>query len=109
MTRRRPFYRPLRPKFDVPGDIDPRQVRRSLGCTQQHFADLIGVSVRVVEAWERLQWSRLAPGEVSNNGSMWKSRYRRPTGAARVLLAMVERDPWIVYDVMTGHLSPERG
>ena len=109
MSRRRPFERPWRPKFDVPGDIDPRQVRRSLGCTQQHFADLIGVSVRVVEAWERLQWSRLAPGEVSNNGSVWKNRHRRPTGAARVLLAMVERDPWIVYDVMTGQLSPDRG
>jgi DNA-binding transcriptional regulator YiaG len=99
----------VRPKFDVPDDIDPRAVRQSLRYTQQRFANLIGVSVRVVQAWERVQWVRLAPGEVSTNGSMWKTRYRRPTGAARVLLAMVQRDPWIVYDVMTGRLSPDRG
>jgi hypothetical protein len=40
---------------------------------------------------------------------MWKTRYRRPTGAARVLLAMVERDPWVVFDVMTGQLPTDRG
>jgi len=40
---------------------------------------------------------------------MWKFRYRRPTSAARVLLAMAQRDPWVVYDVMTGQLSPDRG
>src|SRR5260370_42209571 len=109
MVRRRPFERPWRPKIDVPSDIDPRAVRQSLGYTQERFANLLGVSVRVVQAWERPQWSRLGPGEVSKNGSMWRHRYRRPTGAARVLLAMVERDPWIVYDVMTGQLSPDRG
>src|SRR5260370_13236560 len=109
MPRRRPFERPFRPKFDVPNDIDPREVRRALRRSQQSFADLIGVSVRVVQAWERTQWVRLAPGEKSENGSMWKTRYRRPTGAARVLLAMVQRDPWIVYDVMIGQLSPGRG
>jgi len=95
------LHRPSRPKVQIPGDIDPREVRRSLGMTQQSFADLLGVSVRVVEAWERRHWLRLAPGEVSKNGSMWKCRYRRPTGAARVLLAMIERDPFIVYDVLT--------
>jgi DNA-binding transcriptional regulator YiaG len=114
MVRRHPKHRPLRPrrpsvpKFDVPDDIDPRAVRQSLGCTQERFAGLIGVSVRTIQAWERLHWMRLAPGERSENGSMWKCRHRRPTGAARVLLAIVERDPWIIFDVMTGQLSRGR-
>jgi DNA-binding transcriptional regulator YiaG len=106
MPRRRPFERPWRPKFDVPDDIDPRAVRQSLRKTQQGFASLIGVSLRTVQAWERRHWIRRAPGE---DGPTWNTRYRRPTGAARVLLAMVERDPWVVYDVMTGQLSPDRG
>ncbi len=101
MPRRHPFERPWRPKFTVPDDIDPREVRLALKRSQQSFADLIGVSLRTVQAWERRLWVRLAPGEPLNNGSMWKCRYRRPTGAARVLLAMVERDPFIVYDVLT--------
>src|SRR6266446_3069333 len=95
MPRRRPLKRPMRPQFEVPDDIDPRQVREALRYSQERFASMLGVSVRVVQAWERTQWVRLAPGEVSTNCSMWKTRHLRPTGAARVLLAMVRRDPWI--------------
>ena len=105
---RRPDRRPLRPrrpsmpKFDVPDDIDPRAVRQSLRCTQERFAALLGVSVRTIQAWERVHWVRLGPGEPSPNGSRWKACRRRPAGAARVLLALVERDPWAIYDIMTG-------
>src|SRR4029077_8167462 len=104
MPRRGPFERPWRPKFEVPDEVDPRAVRQSLGYSQERFARLVGVSLRTVQAWERPDSIRLAPGEKSQNGSRWKCRYRRPTGAARVLLAMVQRDPWIVYDVMSGQL-----
>src|SRR5258708_1883226 len=106
MPRRRQLERPRRPKFAVPDDVDAAAVRQSLGLSQERLASLIGVSVRVVQGWERPLWVRLARGEVSKNGSLWKTRHRRPTGAARVLLAMVERDPWIVYDVLTGQISP---
>src|SRR5258708_37763036 len=109
MPRRRHFERPWRPKFDVPDDIDPREVRQSLKFSQERFASMLGVSIRVVQAWERTTWVRLGPREKSTNGSMWKTRHRRPTGAARVLLAMVERDPWIVFDCLSGQLSPDRG
>jgi DNA-binding transcriptional regulator YiaG len=109
MPRRRPLERPWRPKFEVPDDIDPRAVRQSLRKTQEGFAALIGVSLRTVQAWERVHWMRLGPGEVSENNSRWKASRRRPTGAARVLLAMIQRDPWIVFDCLTGQLSPDRG
>jgi hypothetical protein len=54
MPRRRPLERPWRPKFEVPDDIDPRAVRQSLRKTQEGFAALIGVSLRTVQAWERV-------------------------------------------------------
>jgi putative transcriptional regulator len=43
------------------------------------FADLIGVPVKTLRNWEQ--------------------RRREPTGPARVLLSMIERDPWLVFDV----------
>src|SRR5262252_6158000 len=100
MARRRPFKRPWRPKVSVPDDINPRAVRESLGLSQQRFADLIGVSLRTIQAWERVHWVRLGPEEDSNNGSRWKACRRRPSGAARVLLALVSCDPWIIYDTL---------
>jgi hypothetical protein len=54
MPRRRPLERPWRPKFEVPDDIDPRAVRQSLRKTQEGFTALIGVSLRTVQAWERV-------------------------------------------------------
>jgi putative transcriptional regulator len=58
-----------------------------LGCTQQVFADAIGVPVKTLRNWEQ--------------------RRREPTGPARVLLGLIERDPWIVFDVMNGqHRTP---
>src|SRR5258708_26142249 len=110
MPRRRPLERPGRPKFTVPDDnIHSTAVRQSLGYSQERFANMLGVSLRTVQAWERITWVRLKPGETGPNGPNWKACHRRPTGAARGLLAMVERDPWVVFDVMTGQISPDRG
>jgi len=108
MPRRRPFERPWRPKFEVP-DVDPRELRQSLGYSQERFARMLGVSVRVVQAWERRHWIRIRPGEPLNNNSYWKFRYRKPTATARVLLALMQRDPWLIYDCLSGQLSPDRG
>jgi len=30
----------------------------------------------------------------------WEQRRRKPTGPARVLLALIALDPWIVFDAM---------
>ena len=109
MPRR--YRRPFWPQFDVPADIDSRSVRQSLGLTQAHFAKMLGVSVRVVEGWERRRWAFAKPGENTDNwgGGIWKDRQCRPTGAARVLLAMVARDPWVIYDCLSGQLNAKRG
>ena len=66
------------------GQIDARSIRLStrggIGCTQRAFAGVIGVPVKTLRNWEQGR--------------------RQPTGPARVLLSLVARDPWIVFDVM---------
>jgi len=57
-------------RLQAPGDI---------GATQEVFANLIGVPVKTLRNWEQ--------------------RRREPTGPARVLLYMIQRDPWLVFDV----------
>jgi putative transcriptional regulator len=68
------------------GSLDVRAIRLGtrggIGATQQVFADLIGVPVKTLRNWEQ--------------------RRREPTGPARVLLSMIERDPWLVFDVANG-------
>jgi DNA-binding transcriptional regulator YiaG len=65
------------------GSVDARAIRLGtpggIGATQQAFADLIGVAVATLRNWEQGR--------------------RDPTGPARVLLAMMARDPWLVFDV----------
>ena len=37
----------------------------------------------------------------------WEQRRRRPNGPARILLAMIGRDPWLVFDVFNDqHRTP---
>jgi putative transcriptional regulator len=37
----------------------------------------------------------------------WEQRRRRPNGPARILLAMLKRDPWLVFDVFNDqHRTP---
>lgn len=53
--------------------VDVRAARRKLGLTQNDFARRFGVSVATVRNWEQGR--------------------RRPEGAARVLLAVIDREP----------------
>lgn len=79
--------RPGCPRVEPParGTIDARAIRlnaRGVGSTQEAFAQAIGVSVKTLRNWEQ--------------------RRREPTGPARVLLTLLQRDPWLVFDVANG-------
>jgi putative transcriptional regulator len=88
----RPLRRPGIPKVDQPSadHIDVAAIRKSagyLGATQRTFANVIGVPVKTLRNWEQ--------------------RRRKPTGPALVLLSLIQRDPWIVFDVVNGqHRTP---
>ncbi|MEW8388891.1 MAG: NadS family protein [Candidatus Thiodiazotropha sp.] len=58
--------------FDYP-DPEVKAIRESMGYSQARFAITFGVSKRTVENWEQGR--------------------RRPTGAARALLRLVEANP----------------
>jgi transcriptional regulator with XRE-family HTH domain len=79
--------RPGIPRVGVPkrGSVDARAIRLATRGTQQGFADMIGVPVKTLRNWEQ--------------------RRREPSGPARVLLAVIARDPWIVYGAATGQLG----
>lgn len=59
---------------------DVKAARQRLGLSQDRFAHAFGVSASTVRKWEQ--------------GA------RRPTGAARVLLRLIERRPRLVRDVL---------
>ncbi len=52
---------------------DVRSIREQVGLPQSRFASLLGVSVRTVRSWEQGR--------------------RHPSGAARVLLSLLEKNP----------------
>ena len=54
-------------------------IRESTGLSQVHFARLLGVSVRTLQEWEQGR--------------------RAPSGAARTLLLIANRDPKVLLDV----------
>jgi putative transcriptional regulator len=54
----------------------------AIEATQRSFAAAIGVPVKTVSNWEQ--------------GG------RKPTGPALVLLSVIQRDPWIVFDMANG-------
>ncbi len=56
-----------------PKAIDPRTVRTRLRMSQTAFAHVFGVSVRTVQEWEQHR--------------------RKPAGAARALLLVIDREP----------------
>jgi putative transcriptional regulator len=58
---------------------DAAAVRRKTGLSQSRFAELLGVSVRTLQDWEQGR--------------------RVPSGAARTLLIVAEKDPKILLDV----------
>jgi len=66
--------------YQVSTDVDAKQIREQLHLGRSAFAALMGVSPRTVRAWEQ--------GE------------RKPSGAARVLLLMAERQPELVLNTV---------
>ena len=62
--------------------IDIAAIRKKAGATQDLFARQIGVSTATLRNWEQGR--------------------RQPEGPARVLLAMLARDPGIVARVLSG-------
>ncbi len=67
-------------RVHVPETLDVAAIRERTGLTQPAFAATIGVSVGTLRNWEQ--------------------RRRAPEGPARVLLALVERRPHIVAEVL---------
>ncbi len=53
--------------------VDVAAARKKLGLTQEDFASVFGVSVGTIRNWEQ--------------------KRRRPEGPAKVLLAMIDKDP----------------
>ncbi|WP_246515977.1 helix-turn-helix domain-containing protein [Microvirga aerilata] len=62
--------------------IDVQAIRKKTGLTQAAFASRVGVPVATLRNWEQ--------------------RHRSPTGPARVLLAMLDRNPRIVEETLRG-------
>lgn len=58
---------------------DVATVREKVGLPQARFAELLGVSVRTLQDWEQGR--------------------RRPSGAARTLIAISEKHPEVLLDV----------
>ena len=59
---------------------DIAQMRAKVGLSQTQFAQLMGVSVRTLQDWEQGR--------------------RRPSGAARTLLMVADKNPQAILDVM---------
>ena len=57
-----------------------KEVRKKTGLTHRNFATLLGVSPRTVQAWEHGK--------------------RNPSGAARTLLVIADRNPAIFADLL---------
>lgn len=67
-------------RLHIPANIDVADIRSRTGLSQTAFAVRIGVPVSTVRNWEQGR--------------------RLPEGPARVLLAMLERNPRIVEEVL---------
>lgn len=61
-------------------DTDTAAIRAKTGLSQSEFAKSIGVAVRTLQGWEQ--------------------GHRKPQGPARVLLAMVNKRPQIVQELL---------
>lgn len=62
-------------------DVDVKAIRAKLGLSQDRFAAAFGVSAKTIRKWEQ--------------------RKRRPTGPARVLLNVIDREPAAVRRALT--------
>jgi putative transcriptional regulator len=61
----------------VPATIDVRAIRHKIGLSQEDFAQHFGVNKRTVQEWEQGR--------------------RQPSGPARTLLVVIDREPEAVY------------
>jgi putative transcriptional regulator len=66
----------------MPSVIDVAAIRKSTGLSQPAFASRIGIPVSTLRNWEQ--------------------GHRSPQGPARVLLALLERNPRIVEETLGG-------
>jgi transcriptional regulator with XRE-family HTH domain len=75
----------------VPASVDVAKVRRRLGLSQAVFARTFGLDVTALHAWEQGR--------------------RRPDRAARVLLAVISKEPQAVLRALAGRqgLTKARG
>jgi putative transcriptional regulator len=64
----------------IPYAIDAAAIRRKTGLSQATFALRIGVPVGTIRNWEQGR--------------------RAPQGPARILLALLDRNPWIVEETL---------
>lgn len=65
---------------DVPAALDVAAIRRRTGASQARFARSIGIAVSTLRNWEQGR--------------------RRPEGPARVLLALLDRNPRVVAELL---------
>jgi putative transcriptional regulator len=69
------------PSTVIPRDLDVAKIRARTGYSQGQFAGSIGVSLGTLRHWEQAR--------------------RLPTGAAWILLALLDRNPALVSSVLT--------
>ena len=69
-------------KIRVPSDAEVARIRRRLGLSQAGFARAFGLDVTAIHAWEQGR--------------------RRPDRAARILLAVIAREPEAVRRALAG-------
>jgi putative transcriptional regulator len=62
-------------------DPDIYAIRRRARCTQEQFADALGIPANTVRSWEQ--------------------RRKRPSGAARTLLRLIEQKPELLEVLRT--------
>lgn len=65
----------------VPAEVDVKAIRRRLKMSQREFATRFGFSIGTVQNWER--------------------GHRRPEGAARALLKVIDKRPDAVLDALS--------
>jgi putative transcriptional regulator len=66
----------------VPEAVDASEIRKSLGLSQRAFADRFGVHLGALQAWEQGR--------------------RKPDRTARILLAVIAREPDAVRRALAG-------
>jgi putative transcriptional regulator len=66
----------------IPDRVDVKAIRRRTGMSQSQFADFYGFKLTAVQAWEQGR--------------------RRPERTARILLAIIEKNPSVVHDTLAG-------